>query len=95
VPPAAPSSAVPPAASAGVPPEVGRLVRLAASAANADGTLSDAERQAIAAEAHRAGVPLPADELLQARRPLGGSWPGLSDAGGAISTCWRSHRPCR
>lgn len=71
VPPAAPPSAVPPAASAGVPPEVGRLVRLAASAANADGTLSDAERQAIAAEAHRAGVSLPADELLQARSPLG------------------------
>jgi len=53
-----------------VPPEVARLVRLAASAANADGTLSDAERQAIAREAARGGVDMPADELLSARRPL-------------------------
>jgi uncharacterized membrane protein YebE (DUF533 family) len=53
-----------------VPPEVARLVRLAASAANADGTLSDAERQAIEREAGRAGVDMPADELLSARRPL-------------------------
>ncbi len=45
-------------------------MRLAASAANADGSLSEAERQAIAAEARRAGVDVPADELLQARRPL-------------------------
>ena len=70
VPPAAPPSAVPPAAFTGVPPEVARLVRLAASAANADGTLTEAERQAIAAEARRAGVDVPADALLQARRPL-------------------------
>lgn len=71
VPPAGPPpSAVPPAAPAGVPPEVGRLVRLAASAANADGTLSEAERQAIAGEARRAGVDVPVDELLLARRPL-------------------------
>lgn len=53
-----------------VPPEVARLVRLAASAANADGTLSETERAAIVAEARRAGVDLPADEVLQARRPL-------------------------
>jgi uncharacterized membrane protein YebE (DUF533 family) len=69
VPPAVPltSGAAPPA---GMPPEVARLVRLAASAANADGTLSEAERQAIVAEARRAGVDVPADEVLQARHPL-------------------------
>lgn len=53
-----------------VPDEVARLVRLAASAANADGTLTEAERQAIAAEARAAGVEMPPDALLQARRPL-------------------------
>lgn len=70
VPPVAPP---PPAAAAppiGVPPEVARLVRLAASAANADGTLSEAERAAIVAAARRAGVDMPADDMLQARRPL-------------------------
>lgn len=76
--PATGGTAVPPpvpgtvaaAASADVPPAVARLVRLAASAANADGTLSEAERQAIVAEARRAGVAVPADEVLQARQPL-------------------------
>lgn len=53
-----------------VPTAVARLVRLAASAANADGTLSDAERLAIAAQAQRAGVEVPADDELRARRPL-------------------------
>lgn len=66
----APSSvgaAVPPLV---VPQDVARLVRLAASAANADGTLSDQEREAIAAAARQAGVEMPADEQLRARRPL-------------------------
>jgi uncharacterized membrane protein YebE (DUF533 family) len=67
-PPVASASAGPPPLV--VPPEVARLVRLAASAANADGTLNDAERQAIAREASRAGVEMPADDLLSARRPL-------------------------
>ncbi len=53
-----------------VPAEVARIVRLAASAANADGTLSAAEHQALAEQARRAGVELPADEELRARRPL-------------------------
>lgn len=66
---------VPSAAGAALPPlvvpqDVARLVRLAASAANADGTLSDVERQAIADAARQAGVALPADEQLRARRPL-------------------------
>ena len=53
-----------------VPDAVARLVRLAASAANADGTMTDAERRAIAAEARRAGVEVPADDELRAGRPL-------------------------
>lgn len=60
----------PPAPPGHMPPEVARLVRLAASAANADGTLSQAEREAIVAEARRAGVDVPVDEVLQARYPL-------------------------
>jgi uncharacterized membrane protein YebE (DUF533 family) len=69
VPPATPPTpaAAPPI---GVPPAVARLVRLAASAANADGTLSESERAAIVAEARRAGVGMPADEVLQGRHPL-------------------------
>ncbi|MGE0816042.1 MAG: DUF533 domain-containing protein [Vicinamibacterales bacterium] len=53
-----------------VPPNVARVVRLAVSAASADGTLSEAERAAILAEAARAGVDVPADLELAARRPL-------------------------
>lgn len=70
--PGPPAAPVTPASASpiGVPPEVARLVRLAASAANADGTLSEAERQAIATEARRGGVDVPADEVLQARHPL-------------------------
>lgn len=60
----------PPAPPGHMPPEVARLVRLAASAANADGTLSQAEREAIVTEARRAGVDVPVDEVLQARYPL-------------------------
>lgn len=60
-------AAVPPLV---VPQDVARLVRLAASAANADGTLSDRERQAIAEAARQAGVEMPADAQLHARRPL-------------------------
>lgn len=73
--PSAAVPALPGAGSAGtpalaVPLKVARLVRLAASAANADGTLSDAEREAIAAEARAAGVAVPVEAELRARRPL-------------------------
>ncbi|MEZ5293579.1 MAG: DUF533 domain-containing protein [Vicinamibacterales bacterium] len=53
-----------------LPPSVARVVRLAVSAASADGTLSDAERAAILAEAAKAGVEAPTDLELTARRPL-------------------------
>lgn len=65
-----PAGAVP-AAPLVVPPAVARLVRLAASAANADGTLSDAERSAILDRARQAGVEAPTDEQLRAGAPLG------------------------
>lgn len=70
VPPATPPTPAAAAPPIGVPPAVARLVRLAASAANADGTLSESERAAIVAEARRAGVDMPADEVLQGRHPL-------------------------
>lgn len=57
-------------ASLVVPPEVARIVRLAASAANADGALSETERAAIVAHAREAGVATPADAELRARQPL-------------------------
>jgi len=53
-----------------VPPAVARLVRLAASAANADGSLSDAERHAILANARQAGVEAPTDDQLRHGAPL-------------------------
>jgi uncharacterized membrane protein YebE (DUF533 family) len=53
-----------------VPPVVTRVVRLAVSAANADGTLTDAERAAILDTARQAGVGSPVDAELQARQPL-------------------------
>ena len=53
-----------------VPPTVARLVRLATSAANADGALSAAEHDAILAAARTAGVAPPTEFELAARQPL-------------------------
>lgn len=53
-----------------VPPTVARLVRLATSAANADGALSPAEHDAILAAARTAGVAPPTELELAARQPL-------------------------
>lgn len=61
-----PSPAPPPV----VPSSVARLVRLATSAATADGTLSDSEREAIMAAARAAGVAPPTDDQLRTRQPL-------------------------
>lgn len=60
----------PPAPPLFVPPSVARLVRLATSAATADGTLSDSERDAIMAAARAAGVAPPTDDQLRTRQPL-------------------------
>lgn len=66
-PPVPSSAAAPPLV---VPPTVARVVRLAVSAANADGTLSAAEREAILAAAQAAGVAMPTDTDLGTRQPL-------------------------
>ena len=53
-----------------MPPEVARVVRLAASAAGADGIVADEERAVILDHARRAGVLAMVDEELRTRRPL-------------------------
>ena len=69
-----PSSAAPvPAAVASplvMPPEVARVVRLAASAAGADGQVADNERALLLQHARQAGVEAMVDDELRARRPL-------------------------
>jgi uncharacterized membrane protein YebE (DUF533 family) len=58
------------ATSPGVPPDVARVVRLAVSAANADGGMGDAERAVIMERAARAGIGPTVEAELQVRRPL-------------------------
>ena len=53
-----------------VPPEVARLVRLAVSAAGADGHVADDERALILQHARQAGVEAVVNEELHTRRPL-------------------------
>ena len=68
-----PPGPVPPGVPAGPPvlaPAIDRVVRLAVSAANADGTLSDVERAAILARAREAGVEVPTEEQLRRGAPL-------------------------
>ena len=66
--PAGQDSAAPPALV--VPPEVARLVRLAVSAAGADGHVADAERALILQHARQAGVEAVVADELRTRRPL-------------------------
>jgi uncharacterized membrane protein YebE (DUF533 family) len=54
----------------GVPMDVLRLVRLAVSAARADGTLTPAERDAIVAQAQKAGIGETVAQELITPRPL-------------------------
>lgn len=74
--PLSPSAAAPPPLV--VPPTVARVVRLAASAANADGALSAAERDAILAAARAAGVATPTDTELGTPQPLAEIVAGVS-----------------
>jgi uncharacterized membrane protein YebE (DUF533 family) len=68
---AAPPVPAPPAAPPLVlPPEVGRVVRLAVSAARADGELVEAEREAIRRHAREAGIAEHVDAELAQPRPL-------------------------
>jgi uncharacterized membrane protein YebE (DUF533 family) len=66
-----PSPGEPPVPSALVlPPDVARVVRLAVSAARADGTLAEAERTAILRHAAEAGIAAHVDAELAHPRPL-------------------------
>jgi uncharacterized membrane protein YebE (DUF533 family) len=66
--------------AATVSPEALRIVRLAISAANADGSVSDAERAAILDQAKTAGVGEIVDAELQQPRPLAEIVAGVTDA---------------
>jgi uncharacterized membrane protein YebE (DUF533 family) len=63
-----------------VSPETLRIVRLAISAAYADGSVSDTERAAILDQAKTAGVAEIVEAELQQPRPLGEIVSGVSDA---------------
>jgi uncharacterized membrane protein YebE (DUF533 family) len=71
--PAAAGGPVPPPAAASplmLPPDVARVVRLAVSAARADGALAEAERDAILRHARDAGIADHVDAELAQPRPL-------------------------
>jgi uncharacterized membrane protein YebE (DUF533 family) len=80
--PTVPPTSVAPAASPVAPPElpsgVARIVRLAVSAAKADGSLDDAERAVILDHARRAGIAADVDRELQVTRPLADIVRGVS-----------------
>ena len=61
---------VPPPAPLVLPPDVARVVRLAVSAARADGALAEAERAAILRHATEAGIAAHVDAELAAPRAL-------------------------
>ena len=63
-----------------ISPEALRIVRLAISAAYADGSVSDAERAAILDQAKTAGVSEIVDAEMQQPRPLAEVAAGVSDA---------------
>ncbi len=80
--PSPPAPQPPPAASpaATVSPEALRIVRLAISAAYADGSVSDIERAAILDHARTAGVSDIVEAELQQPRPLADIVAGVTDA---------------
>jgi len=63
-----------------LPPEVARVVRLAVSAARADGALGDAERAAIRRHADQAGIADHVEAELAQPRPLAEIVAGVTDA---------------
>jgi uncharacterized membrane protein YebE (DUF533 family) len=79
--PPAPGAAEPAAAAAPLvlPPEVARVVRLAVSAARADGALDDAERVAIRRHADEAGIAAHVEAELAQPRPLAEIVAGVTD----------------
>ena len=68
-----------PGAAARFPPEVVRLVRLAISAARADGTLGPDELELLMARAREAGAEQLVEAEINARRPLAEIVAGVSD----------------
>ncbi len=77
--PGGPAGGVTPVAPV-LPPEVARVVRLAVSAARADGALADAEREAIRRHAAQAGIAADIDAELAWPRPLSEIVAGVTDA---------------
>ena len=69
----------PPPGPPGVSPDVLRIVRLAISAASADGTISEQERLAIVEHAQQAGVAEVVEQELNHRRPLAAIVAGVTD----------------
>jgi uncharacterized membrane protein YebE (DUF533 family) len=67
-------------ASSAVPDGVLRVIRLTLSAARADGTLTDAERESILAQARQAGVSEAIEHELDAPMPLPQVVAGVTDA---------------
>jgi uncharacterized membrane protein YebE (DUF533 family) len=63
-----------------VSPDALRIVRLAISAANADGSVSDVERAAILDQARTAGVGEIVEQEMRQPRPLAEIVAGVSDA---------------
>jgi uncharacterized membrane protein YebE (DUF533 family) len=66
--------------AAPLPSDLVRVVRLAVSAARADGTLSPQEREMILQHAREAGIEATVEEELNAPRPLAEIVGGISDA---------------
>jgi uncharacterized membrane protein YebE (DUF533 family) len=67
--------------SAGISTDAMRIVRLAISAANADGSVNDAERTAILDQARTAGVADVVEAEMRQPRPLAEIVSGVNDAG--------------
>ena len=77
--PLAATAAAAPAPVTSVPPEVLRVLRLTLSAARADGTFTDVEREAILAQARRAGAESLVLAELDAPQPLSDVVRGVAD----------------
>jgi uncharacterized membrane protein YebE (DUF533 family) len=63
-----------------LPNDLVRVVRLAVSAARADGSLSPQEREMILQHARQAGIEATVEEELNSPRPLGDIVGGIGDA---------------
>jgi uncharacterized membrane protein YebE (DUF533 family) len=74
-----PLAPVPSAAAANVSPDTMRMLRLAISAAGADGSVSDSERSAIVEQARKAGVGDLVETELTQPRPLREIVAGVTD----------------